>query len=311
MIVSDQYQELSAPALSRRVEEEKAFYLIDIVGGDHFDRVHLPHALKTCLFEVTFIDQVKAITEDKDAEIALYGSNASSMDAITAAGKLGQAGYKNIYVLKGGIEAWRTSGLPLKGNAIGEPDDPQTQLSLKPDDRRYLVDADRSIIQWTGRNPNSSHYGTVNITRGEIESKDGNIVGAFEIDMDSINDQDLEGNELKPVLMAHLKSDDFFLTKLFPTASFEIVNARPIQQPFLTIPNFNIDGNLILRGVKVHQEFMATVTRTPDNGLVAEAHYDIDRTKWGIIYGSARFFEHLGMHLVFDLISIQIKIFAS
>jgi hypothetical protein len=29
-----------------------------------------------------------------------------------------------------------------------------------------------------------------------------------------------------------------------------------------------------------------------------------------VIYGSARFFEHLGMHLVFDLISIAVRIVA-
>jgi len=37
-----------------------------------------------------------------------------------------------------------------------------------------------------------------------------------------------------------------------------------------------------------------------DEMIGIEAHFDIDRTKWDIIYGSSRFFEHLGMHLVFD-----------
>ena len=41
-----------------------------------------------------------------------------------------------------------------------------------------------------------------------------------------------------------------------------------------------------------------------------ESHFDIDRTRWGITYGSPRFFERLGMHLVFDLISIQLRIVA-
>jgi len=55
---------------------------------------------------------------------------------------------------------------------------------------------------------------------------------------------------------------------------------------------------------------MATVTKTPENGLAAEAHFDVDRTRWNIIYGSTRYFEHLGMHLVFDHISIQLRIVA-
>jgi len=68
---------------------------------------------------------------------------------------------------------------------------------------------------------------------------------------------------------------------------------------------------LELRGLKAQQDFMATVTKTPENGVAAEAHFDIDRTRWNIIYGSTRFFEHLGMHLVFDMISIQVRIVAS
>lgn len=39
-------------------------------------------------------------------------------------------------------------------------------------------------------------------------------------------------------------------------------------------------------------------------------NFDIDRTKWNIVYGSTRFFEHLGKHLVFDLIGIQVRIIA-
>jgi hypothetical protein len=34
----------------------------------------------------------------------------------------------------------------------------------------------------------------------------------------------------------------------------------------------------------------------------------MDRTRWNVIYGSTRFFEYLGMHKVFDLISFQIRI---
>jgi polyisoprenoid-binding protein YceI len=230
------------------------------------------------------------------------------MDAIKAAEKLENEGYKRINVLKGGIEAWRSDRLSVEGEAVDEPDDPQTLLKLE--DRLFSVDTSKSIMKWTGRNTNSTHFGDIKIATGEIEVKDGNITGTFDIDMNTITNKDLEGDELQPVLIAHLKSDDFFLTKLFPKAKFNILSSKPVKKPFLTVPNYKIKGILNLRGVKVKQDFMATVTRTAENGLAAEAHFDIDRTKWNIIYGSTRFFEHLGMHLVFDLISIQIRIIA-
>ena len=82
------------------------------------------------------------------------------------------------------------------------------------------------------------------------------------------------------------------------------------DEPYLSSPNYEVDGTLDLRGVKADLSFPATITNTDDNGLVAEAHFDIDRTRWNIIYGSTRFFENLGMHLVFDLISFQMRIVA-
>lgn len=308
MMNFNKYNLLSPKELYQWMEKNKNFCLIDILLGDHFRRIHLPNSTNACVFEVTFIDQVKAIAEGKDTEIVLCGSSIRSMDAITAAGKLEQAGYRHINVLRGGIEAWRFAGLSLEGEAVDEPDDPQTLLILE--DRSYRVDTNQSIIEWTGRNPKTSHFGNLKIAAGELAVKDGIITGTFDIDMNSITNINLEGDELQPVLIAHLKSDDFFLTKVFPTAKFKILSSTPVKEPFLSVPNHKINGTLELRGVKVQQDFMATVTKTPENCLAAEAHFDIDRTRWNSIYGSTRFFEHLGMHLVFDLISIQVKIVA-
>ena len=309
MANSDKYIQLTAKDLHLWLDEKKAFYLIDTLPSDHFRRVHLPNSDNACVYEVTFMDQIEAITEDKNAGIVLYGSSTRSRDALMAAEKLGQNGYRHIHVLDGGIEAWRSAGLALNGEAIDDPDDPQTRLNME--DRAYRVDTNQSTIEWTGRNPNSTHFGNIKISAGEIAVKDGAITGSFDIDMNVITNINLEGDELQPVLISHLKSDDFFLAKLFPTAKFTIHRARPVEEPFLTCPNYEIKGALKLRGIKAEQNFMATVTRTPENGLAAEAHFDIDRTRWNIIYGSTRFFEHLGMHLVFDLISIQVRIVAS
>jgi polyisoprenoid-binding protein YceI/rhodanese-related sulfurtransferase len=305
---SNGYKQLSPKELYQWLEENRSFCLIDTLVADHYRRIHLPHSTNACVFEVTFINQVKAITEDRDAEIVLYGSSTRSMDAFKAADKLEQEGYRHINVLSGGIEAWRSAGLTLEGEAVDEPDDPQTLLKLE--DRSYRVDTNQSTIEWTGRNPNTSHFGNIKIATGQLAVKNGIITGTFDIDMNSITNINLEGDELQPVLVAHLESDDFFLTKLFPTAKFKILSSTPVKEPFLSIPNHVINGTLELRGVKAQQDFMATVTKTTENGLVAEAHFDIDRTRWSIIYGSARFFEHLGMHLVFDLISFQVRIVA-
>ena len=309
MMNENTYKELTVNELGRWLEEDKRFCLVDILGGDHFHRVRLPKASNACVFEVTFVDQFKTITEDKDAEIVLYGSGSRSMDAFKAAEKLIREGYRYVYVLQGGLEAWRSAGLALAGVAVEEPDDPQTLLELE--DRAYQIDIDRSSIEWTGRNPHSRHFGNINIVKGQLTVKDGNVTGGFDIDMRSITNINLEGDELQPVLIAHLQSDDFFHTKLFPVAKFRILSSEHVREPYLTIQNYLVNGILELKGVEARQDFMATITKTKEHELLIEAHFDIDRTRWNIIYGSTRYFEHLGMHMVFDPISIQLSIVAS
>jgi polyisoprenoid-binding protein YceI len=126
--------------------------------------------------------------------------------------------------------------------------------------------------------------------------------------MHTINNVNLQGDELKPVLEAHLKSDDFFFIERFPEAVFDIEEAAPIQDGTASSPNYTVKGMLTLKGIRAGLDFLATIHALPNGRLTAEAHFDFDRTRWKIIYGSSRFFEHLGMHLVFDLISIQMKI---
>jgi rhodanese-related sulfurtransferase len=152
------FKELSPEELHRWTKKDTTFYLIDTLKFDIFSRSHLPNARNACIFEVTFVDQVKSIANDINSEIVLYGASNRSLDAITAAEKLEQSGYRYIYVLKGGIEAWRSAGFSLEGEAVDDPSDPQTFLKLE--DRSYRVDTDQSIIEWRGRNPNTTHFGT-------------------------------------------------------------------------------------------------------------------------------------------------------
>ncbi len=305
MTGSGTYNLLSPHELHQWLTENREFYLIDVLPDDQFQKVHLPDARNACVFQVTFLDMMSDMTEDKNGVIVLYGSSARSMDTIKAAEKLQHAGFKNLYILEGGLETWRSAGLPLEGEETDAADDLQTLLKLK--DRTCRIDTELSVIVWTGRNPNSTHYGNLQFSGGEISVREGIITGIFDIDMHSITNINLQGDELQPVLIDHLKSDDFFLVEQFPSATFKIKNGKPAKEPYITHPNYEIKRTLELRGTRAEQNFMATVAMTADNSLAVEAHFDIDRTRWGVIYGSTRFFEHLGLRLVFDLISIQMR----
>ncbi|MBW2286173.1 MAG: rhodanese-like domain-containing protein [Deltaproteobacteria bacterium] len=110
MGTTNAFTRFSAADLFHRMDNKEAVHLIHVVTKDHFNKAHIHGAANACVFEVTFLDQIKAITEGKNAEIVLYGASDRSRDAAAAAEKLVRAGYENIAVLKGGMEAWRESG---------------------------------------------------------------------------------------------------------------------------------------------------------------------------------------------------------
>ena len=299
---------VSPAALSQQLKEGHDLALIHTLPQAHYESVHLPGAQHACVYEVTFPDQVKDVAPDKARPVVLYGFSGASRDAATAAEKLDRLGYEKIAVLEGGLTAWAGAGFPLEGS------DPRSGLQPVPPvsfpDGRYGVDAENSEIRWVGRNPTTTHHGTLKLAGGWIAVADGQWSGSFEIDMQSIRNINLEGDPLQAVLVAHLLSDDFFFVERFPKAVFTLESAAPMAEGALTTPNLEIRGTLLLRGIKKEIRFPATLSRPADGGLIAEAHFDIDRTRWGVIYGSSRFFQHLGMHLVFELISIQLRIVA-
>jgi polyisoprenoid-binding protein YceI len=295
---------ISPDDCSRILNSEKNTLLLDVLPGQRFQMKHLPGARNACVFEVNFPGQVGDLCADKNRPIVVYGVNDLTHDAKTAAEKLLREGYTQVSVLSGGLAAWQASGYPLEGDEVDSSDQPGTVIT----DGTYEVDTETSVIEWAGRNPNSTHWGTLRLSAGEVRIHEGQIKGEFKIDMHSIENVNLAGNELKPVLESHLKSDDFFFVKKFPQAVFELT-ARPTAtgQP-VSSPNYEVNGRLSLCGISAEQNFAATIIPNAEGQIVAEAHFDFDRTRWGVIYGSTRFFEHLGMHLVFDQISLQLRI---
>lgn len=296
----------SAEALKDWMQAEDPPILVDTLTSDHFKQVHLPGAQNACVFEVTFLDQIAALAPHKNAAIVVYGARTETLDAETAAAKLLRAGYTRVALLEGGLAGWRAAGLPVEGPAPDPADLPPSAPTIEK--RRYTVDTENSIIAWVGRNPNTHHTGSLRLAEGFMDARPDTVSGRFVIDLKSIKNTSLEGDELQPVLIAHLLSDDFFWADRFPTAAFTLEGLTPISGSHLTTPNHTVEGTLEMMGIGVYQQFPATLTSLPDRRLAAEAHFDIDRTHWNIIYGSSRFFDHLGMHLVFDLISVQLNL---
>lgn len=281
--------------------------VVDTLPPEHYAARHIPGAVNACVYEVTFLQQMQELGASPRSSIVLYGAGPGSQDAVVAAEKLQRAGFQDLSVYAEGVAGWREAGLPLHGAAPEVVEAPHPVLVLERE--RYELLPAESSITWTGRNNNGGHWGRLQATSGELRHAGACLLqGRFSLDMASISNVDLDGSDLQPVLEDHLKSDDFFFTSLFPTADYVIEAMRPIQDAPATMPNYVLEGELRLRGLRRPLALQAQLRNVAEERLALLCHFDLDRTKWGVIYGSARFFQHLSYHVVYDLISLDVRL---
>ncbi len=175
----------------------------------------------------------------------------------------------------------------------------------------YNVDPTASTIEWTGIKPTGKHTGELNLADGAVKVEDGNVKsGSFTIDMTSITVTDLEGEE-KASLEGHLKGegedkeDHFFNVAKYPTASFEITGINEKEGKTY------LEGNLTVKGVKKNISFPATTAIEGDNMTLNTEVFTINRTEWGVNYGSKSVFDNLGDKFINDDIELKISVKAT
>ena len=295
-------QEITRDQLATFLNGSNAPLVIDVLNEDDYACGHIRGALNACVYNVTFLDDVAKLISDRDRSIVVYGSSRRDHSAPTAAGKLEAAGYARVAAYRGGIEEWRAGGLPIVEEKSATP-------PPSPRDGLHEIDTDKSRIEWMGRNLLSTHHGTLKLLGGEIELRSAHPTrGEFTVDMNSIENSDIADAEVRKVLIHHLKSDDFFLVERFPTARFALGSLTPRSNVPPGNPNCDVKGTLTIKDVTREIWFPAIIAITPEGTIGADAHLDVDRTQWNVLYGSGKFFEKLGKHLVNDTISLVLKL---
>lgn len=175
----------------------------------------------------------------------------------------------------------------------------------------YNVDLAQSSIGWVGTKPVGKHNGTIMLKDGNLVATNSGITGGkFNIDMTSLKalDQDAEGNGK---LGGHLSSPDFFDVAKYPTATFEVTEVKTgtaglnAEPEHLKDATHTITGNLTLKGVTKSISFPARVSM--DNGVTADANFNIDRTQWGLVYGNDK---GLGDKFINPIINLNLHLVA-
>lgn len=143
---------------------------------------------------------------------------------------------------------------------------------------QYYIDKDKTTLQWEGYYQFyfGGHEGTVDFTEGFISMLNDDIVGGyFTVDMTTLVNTDGGYNE---GLTNHLKDPDFFHVSKYPEASLNITEVI-----YHTREKVNVRADLTIKGITNAVNFNADIDYDKKS---LSTQFKIDRTLWGITYGS-------------------------
>ncbi len=173
----------------------------------------------------------------------------------------------------------------------------------------YKIDTKASTVSWTGfHKVGSPHHGKIALKDGEVQvdKKGQPTSGSFTIDMGTISNEDLKDSaEYQKKLVGHLSSADFFDVAKYPTSTFKMTSITAKSKDEVVVK-----GELTMIGKTAPIEFPAKVT-TAKGVMTGEAVVKVDRTKWGLKYGSGNFFKELAADkIINDEFELNLKLVA-
>jgi polyisoprenoid-binding protein YceI len=293
---------ISSAQLHHQMSDGSAPPIIHVLSDEAFDEKRIPGSKHACVYEVAFLDGVAKLVADQSSPVVVYGLSDDFGGAKLACERLAAAGYGEVRQLEGGLKAWEAAGYELEGS--------RTDATLPPDGK-YGVDTEQSVFRWTGRNLFNQHNGRIAFKSGSLDIRSGRLqAGTVTLDMTKITCSDLKEPGMIAGLIGHLATDDFFSVGQFPEASFKLTQSQPIEAATSGGPNLALKGVLTLRGSTQPVTMHAQLTYLGGK-LGLQGYFDVDRTRFGSVYGSGKIFEKLGQHVVNDKISVSFQLICS
>ena len=164
---------------------------------------------------------------------------------------------------------------------------------------QYLVDPTASKVTWEGSKLiGGGHTGEIPVENGQIivtKSDNKIVAGRFAMDLRNLTNTDLKADEGRDKLVGHLQSEDFFDVAKYPMANFDLASINKVEGKAHT---HEFLGNLTLKGQSRSVTIPANIEMKDNQMHVTTPQFVIDRTEWGVSYGSGG----LGLDLAKDKI---------
>ncbi|MCC3160130.1 YceI family protein [Hymenobacter sp. 15J16-1T3B] len=173
----------------------------------------------------------------------------------------------------------------------------------------YAVQPQLSTLGWVAKKVTGQHNGTVALKDGQLQVKGNQITGGtFTFDVAALKIEDVTNEGMNARLTTHLKSDDFFATEKFPTATF-VISSLKTTKPDAAGNNAEVTGKLTIKGITQDIRFPAKVG-VKDGVAAASGTATVDRTKFDIKFRSAAFFSDLGDKAIEDNFTLNFNVVA-
>lgn len=173
--------------------------------------------------------------------------------------------------------------------------------------QEYVVNAKSSSINWVGKKVTGEHSGAIAIKNGAITKVRKAFKGEINVNMNGITCTDLDG-EYGEKLVGHLNSGDFFDVENHPVSNFRMTRTEKEVDTRLGT-NYVIHGILTIKGISKTVNFPASILIERGN-LTANGKLLVNRTDFGIKYGSGSFFSDLGDKMIYDEFELEVNLVA-
>lgn len=169
----------------------------------------------------------------------------------------------------------------------------------------YKVDPAASKVTYVGKKVTGEHTGNVTVKSGNLVV-DGDKLSGGEVvvDMNSLTSTDLTDKDYNAKYVGHMKSPDFFNTEKFPESKLVIKESKKTDK------GLEVKGDLTMIGQTQPVTFTVTDWKKDGNTVSGKSNLVLNRTKWGLKYGSASFFKSIGDKAINDEFTLAVDLTA-
>lgn len=173
----------------------------------------------------------------------------------------------------------------------------------KPKTETFDIVPSESKITYVGKKVTGQHTGNVDIKNGNLVFKGDLLVGGeITADMNTITSTDLTEKEWNDKFTTHMKSADFFNVEKHPETKVVIKNSKKTKK------GLEVNGDLTMVGTTKPITFIVTNLKKSGDSVTAKTDLKLNRTLWGLKYGSGSFFKGLGDKAIDDEFTLSVEI---